>query len=526
MQGDNKNCPFLSGYEQTLIVNKTDTTRMINLLFFSHKSSLCLRMCIFCSTFVGEMGKMRSYRIQQACRMFCVVGVLCVVLCGLCSCGWKGAQEVIATAERMDKTEHVVYDDTTAIAGVIRKLDNPLGRILYRNTLGKAYYYMGRNLEDNHQKIAKAAQCYIEADRLQIDDPIYRGRINVCMGYICKQSNNDSLSLFFYERANKVFQNSGNEWRYIQCLLSISQSYINLHFFTESDSLLRIVQLHQLDSVCQARYYETRGLYFYEQQQYDSALVYFNQGANYWQHEKDRCFAYMKQMQAYFNTNKVDSATYYAKKIVSTSKNSNYISNAYYCLILDAKSKNDLELLSRYSHARTDVQKSLRDKMLKYAEPLPILKEYVSNPHPWRWVWITIWSVVFIYLLSVVGTLIYRKRHRIVQESLDFENKRLGALDKYHVPHKRWRKYSLLNRDLDPWLHDWLHALDALSLSEQEKIFCALSLIYPHMTDVEIADFMCYGKDGIRVFKNRILKKLGLSSAEFSIFLRNLSISK
>ena len=25
-----------------------------------------------------------------------------------CSCGWKDAKEVIATAERMDKTEHVV----------------------------------------------------------------------------------------------------------------------------------------------------------------------------------------------------------------------------------------------------------------------------------------------------------------------------------------------------------------------------------------------------------------------------------
>ena len=53
--------------------------------------------------------------------MFCVVGVLCVVMCGGSSCGWKDAQEVIATAERMDKTEHVVYDDTAAIAGVIRK---------------------------------------------------------------------------------------------------------------------------------------------------------------------------------------------------------------------------------------------------------------------------------------------------------------------------------------------------------------------------------------------------------------------
>ena len=43
--------------------------------------------------------------------MICVLGMIC--LCS--SCGWQEAKEVIATAERMDKTEHVVYDDTAAI---------------------------------------------------------------------------------------------------------------------------------------------------------------------------------------------------------------------------------------------------------------------------------------------------------------------------------------------------------------------------------------------------------------------------
>ncbi len=74
--------------------------------------------------------------------LICVLGMVCL----FSFCGWKDAQEVIAMAERMDKTEHVVYDDTAAIARVIRKLDNPLGILIHKNTLGKAYYYMGRNL--------------------------------------------------------------------------------------------------------------------------------------------------------------------------------------------------------------------------------------------------------------------------------------------------------------------------------------------------------------------------------------------
>ena len=218
----------------------------------------------------------------------------------LCSCGWKDAKEVIATAERMDKTEPVIYDDTAALGRTIRSLDNPFGRVLMSNTLGKAYYYMGRNIEDYHQQVAEAAGCYIEADRLEIDDPIYRGRVNSCMGYICAQNNNDSLALFFYERAHKDFVESGNEWRYAQMLLTIAQHRINLDNFLVADSLLQIAQSYQLNNSYQARYYETRGLYFYEQQQCDSALICFQKGLGYWQNEQDKCFCYLKIMQIHY----------------------------------------------------------------------------------------------------------------------------------------------------------------------------------------------------------------------------------
>ena len=143
---------------------------------------------------------------------------------------------MIATADSIDQTEHVIYDDTAALGRAIRSLDNPFGRLFQRNTLGKAYYYMGRNLSMSNQ-IAEAAECYIEADRLQIDDPIYRGRVNSCMGYICAQNNNDSLALIFYERASEDFKESGNEWRYAQSLLNLISCYIDFNSFPKSSFL-------------------------------------------------------------------------------------------------------------------------------------------------------------------------------------------------------------------------------------------------------------------------------------------------
>ena len=476
-------------------------------------------------------------------HILCVLGLTFL----FSSCGWQEAKEVIATADSLDQTEHVIYDDTAALGRTIRSLDNPFGRVLMSNTLGKAYYYMGRNLEDNYQQIAAAAECYIEADRLQIDDPIYRGRVNSCMGYICAQNNNDSLALIFYERASEDFEESGNEWRYAQGLLNIILYSIGSQMFTKADSLLQIAQSYQLDSAYQARYYETRGLYFYEQQQYDSALMYFNQGLNYWQSEEEKCFSYMKMVQIYLTINDLKKALPYSQLIIKKSNNLNYISDAYYCLMQDAREKDDAQLLSIYSHARTDAQKLLRDGMIKDAEALPILEEYLLNPNPRRRLCIIFAIVAILVLLLGIGLWHYRKHSNSAHEQLDilsthirtqeeeliyqqslleFEQNRLNILEKYHTPHKRWKNYLLLKRDLDPWMHEWLQVLDTLSLSEQEKIFCAISLVYPHMTDVEIADFICYSKAGIRVFKNRILKKMGVASVNFIDFLRNLSISR
>ena len=490
------------------------------------------------------MKKFSVHMFQQAYRMFCVVGLVCGAMCGLSSCEWQEAKEVIAVADSLDQTEYVIYDDTAALGRTIRSLDNPLGRVLMSNTLGKAYYYMGRNYSLSNQ-ITKAADCYIEADRLQIDDPIYRGRVNSCMGYICAQNNNDSLALIFYERSKDAFKESGNEWRYAQSLLNVSLRTINVHQFNKAYSILQIAQTYSLDSAYLARYFETKGLYFYEQQQYDSALVYLNQGLTYWQSEAEKCFSYLKMMQVYSKVNHHEGAIYYAQKIISTSKNPNYISNAYYCMMEDAKKKNDAKLLSQYSYARTDALKLLRDNTNKYAEATPKLMEYLQDPHPWRWVWVTLSLIVVICIILALGAVVYRQRNRIACEQIQqlsthvenqearltqelvyrqFHEKLSEIVNKYHTPHKRWRNYSMLQRDINPWLHTWFQKLDTLPLSEQEKIFCTISLIYSHLTDVEIAEYMCYAKESIRIIKHRLLKKIGISNAEFSDFLHNLSI--
>ena len=500
-------------------------------------------------------------RIPNMRIIICVLGILCIFT----SCCWREAKEVIATADSLDQAEHVIYDDTAALGRTIRSLDNPFGRVLMSNTLGKAYYYMGRNLEDYHLQVAGAARCYIEAGRLQIDGPIYRGRVNSCMGYICAQNNNDSLALIFYERASENFKESKNEWRYAQGLLNIIPYCISLHLFPKADSLLQVAQSYQLDSAYQARYYETTGLYFYEQQQYDSAMVYFQQGLNYWQSEKEKCFSYLKVMQISLEIGDLTKALPYSQLIIKNSNNPNYISNAYYCLMQSAEEAGDITLVSNYASSREDMNRLLEKQKESYTQAVTIIEDYKHNPHPSRWFWIVISCFLVIFFITIGCIITYRKHtatqlsdvtNRLqdtttllheanekienlstrVKKQEDMEslskssyyfNKSINAVrTEFPAPSNKWNDYKRLKKDIDPWLHNWLRALDQLNLADREKILCIYTLLYPHLSTAKLADYMNYDKVGIRDFKTRLAQKLGIKSSQLPSFLRKLLIKE
>lgn len=309
--------------------------------------------------------------------------LLIVLICLLSSCHWQEAMQVICLADSLDQTEHVLYDDTAALQQTIRTLNNPLGKLFAHNQLGKAHYYMGRHLSLNDQ-ITQAAEHYIAADRAQIDDPIYRGRINSCLAHISKQNESDTLALIFFIRANAAFQTSGKDWYYAHTLLDVCEFHTNLHHFTEADSVLHIAQSYDLDNYYLARYYETKGLYFYEQQQYDSALLYFHQSLNLWEYEEDKFYTYKKLMQVYLDMDDQVSALPYAQIIVEQSADPNDLVNAYYCLMHDAKTRGDIDKLSAYAHARQDANYMLMESVGNYNGARTILEEHLANPYPYR----------------------------------------------------------------------------------------------------------------------------------------------
>ena len=479
-----------------------------------------------------------------------IILLLSLVL-GCASCQWHEAEAVIAMADSIDQTQHVIYNDTAALGLVIRQLDNPMGRVFKHSTLGKAYYYMGRN-HSLSNRIAEAAKCYIEADRLHIDDPIYRGRVNSCMGYICRQNNNDSLALIFYENSSQFFKESNNEWYYAHSILNISYHLINLSQYNQADSLLRFTRTISIDSAYTARYYELKGLYFYKQQQYDSALVYFNQALNYWHSEEEKCFSYLKIMQSYYFRDKnIEYALPFALRLISFSNSPGYIHDAYYCLIKNAQQNGDADLVSKYASTREDINRLLRKQKDLYTQSVMLLEEYISNPHPLRWFWTTLLGATLLCIILIFSIVIYRK-HSIIHLQVATNNLQeatekieelstclekqakeqknnfynpylLNILKRYPTPPNRWNEYSLLKKDVEPYLYNWLIALEQLGLTNREKVFCVFIFVYRHLPISEVADYMNITNRAVRVLKTRVAQKLGITSVELIDYLQKLT---
>ena len=443
----------------------------------------------------------------------------------LSSCHWQDAKQVICLADSLDQTKHTLFDDTAALQQAIRTLDNPFGRLFAHNQLGKAHYYLGRHLSLDDQ-ITQAAEHYIAADRAQIDDPIYRGRINSCMAHISKQNESDSLALIFFLRANEAFKASGKDWYYAHTLLDVSEFHTYLHHYSQADSILRIAQSYQLDNYYLARYNETKGLYFYEQLQYDSALYYFHQALSLWEYEEDKFYTCKKLMQVHLDMGNQAAALPYAQIIVEQSADPNDLVNAYYCLMQDAKARGDINKLSAYAHARQDANELLMQSVGNYNGAQTLLEEHLANPYPYRWAWITLLCLLVACLLLVIAIVLHRRyatrrlqvaHHQIEDLSISAQLSNIRAT--YPRPRKHWNDYNELKKDLEPQLHDWLSQLETYQLSNRENVFCTYMLLYPNASLEDLADWMHYSATGVSTFKRRIAQKIGIPTRELYHFL-------
>ena len=474
-----------------------------------------------------------------------IVSVVLLLCFSSCS-SWHEAKAVIAMADSIDQTQHLIYDDTVALREAIHTLNNPLGRTFKRSTLGKAFYYMGRNLEDDYSQVARAAECYVAADWLKIDDPIYRGRVNSCMAGICGDYNKDSLSLVFYERAHQEFTTSDDEWYYAHSLLNLSVRNHALKNFCEADSLWQLAAEYSFDEEYKWYLNDVRAAYFYRLNISDSpdSIAHYLQKNPITDSWRASTLA-----GAFYDLGQMDSAAYYAWKTVNKFSVPSHKVSAYYILHKYAILNSDILAADSLASLRMDEKRKAEVKKVDSLEGIQVFEEYLAYCEIYRWR-VLLYCLAGVLALSVVVALLWywqrakkevsAQAEAVQQAEMEYQqtleeqrNQRMEALmqhvehfrARYPKPNKEWSNYEKMRTELNQSLLCLLDKLAERKLSEKEIRLCVYCLLYRDVSTKILAEYMIYSAVGIRTFKQRTAQKLGTTAANLYDFLVELAIS-
>lgn len=293
-----------------------------------------------------------------------------------------------------------------------------------------------------------------------------------------------------------------------------------------------------------------RGLYFYKQQQYDSALTFFLQIADYPRSVEYKCYNYTRVIQCYTCLNQEHLAYPYAEYIAANSSDLTQLSNAYYTLMNQAEQSGNTELVAIYAHARADVDRKDNQLISQYGSATEKLSNYLAAP-PTNQIWGIIIGISLL-VCGMFGTLVlilqHRKQRTITQQEtlLHQQDTRLRRQTqimehsqdtirelrrrintdrspeimqqiaqlrkKYPQPDKSWKDYDKLKMAVSPTLLCFCDQLEK-RLSEKEIEVCVYCIIYDNATLYQLADYLHYSPKSIRTVRGRIARKLNLDNA-------------
>ena len=485
-------------------------------------------------------------QIHSSRRLLQALWFACVLCLGTGCTDWHEAQMVIRKADSLD-THGIIYQDTAALQQVVRMWEKPVLRVLKHDDLGKAYYYLGRNKEDRYQQYVEAAECYIRSDQLYMSDPIRRGRVNSCMGYLCTNADKEWLNLAFAQRALHHFQQGNSEAYISNELLYIMQIYSYMGDYHRADSIARTVSLDETDSIGMQQVYLHRGWCFYNKGEYDSALVAYQRAMQYTaDNDTNQWYIYEEMMAIHHHLGNLDSAVYYAQSILNDIYNPALHTNAYYVMMDEATGKNDTKALSDYAHERADVQRMLQQEENDYVLAASLLENYLENTSSILSTIVKIClSTVLLTACIFIGIWSWRKYHKrfldtqqhaiVLEEQLANVNKELEetqqaqrrevvetmlmkCYDAFAFGADIWNNDDLLCKTADQQLDNIYTRLHTqFSIDIQDLKICILTLY--NASRAQIATNIFRAVSSVPKLRTNTAKKLGTTSTNLRTFL-------
>ena len=469
----------------------------------------------------------------------CLLWVLAVWL-SACS-GVGESERIVAIADSLD-TKQEVYSDTAALRRVILQWDKPIVRTQRHNALGRVYYYLGRNYDDCYCDYTSAAQCYIQSDRLGMDSPLARGRVNACMGYICSQHNADSLALWYNARALQCFQTAGDSFYCASALLTLSVSYASLGDYAKSDSIWRAADRYALSDTDFEEYRcDSRIYYFMHRSEYDSALVWLQKvppTTSLRMVQRARAWEYMGRM---------DSAAWYAEQVIARSVDRAHRVGAYYILHKQAVAEGDMQRANDLAAARMGEMRQQTQEVegkLPAVHALQTYREQWEQTSIWQWLW------GMLALLAAIGAgcifigykrFVRLRRHEsdLTQQLHDMTQAQAVHLQQkseamettlsqkkplFAIGNPIWQDEKKLTQQADSHLFNIYTRLhEQYGIDMQDFRICLLTLFDASRS--EIAETIHRAVSSVPKLRSNTAKKLGTSNTQLRAFLIEYLVS-
>ena len=456
---------------------------------------------------------------------------LLVMSCTSCA-RWREAKAVIAEADSLLVYGNII-EDTAVLAATINTFSGPMGYVFARNDLANAYYHMARNFYHAHD-YATAADYYILCDRLNPTDPMYKGRVNSCMGFLCKQDSCFEEALEFYQRSSCAFKESGNEWYYAHNLVNVAEQYVNLREYAKADSVLDIANDYDIDSAYYARIVDVRALALFNQQLYDSALVCLLSIKDYPRPIEAKCYSYMKIMQCYARMDSLEQVVPLAKYLLCNSTNAIHRSNAYFYLIKDAEVRMQTAEVAMYSYLREDEDRLVQHLSEDYAQASFKLCAYLTNPYPFRRIvcYVFFTCIILLFVIGIFSWWLYRKLYQTMEKQTDmlqeYENQHLDRCEAFKnrvynhsvcfMDAKIWKDDVRLRKEANLHIGDIFTRFEEIHHFNDREIKICLMILLEYSRE-QMAAILYVQPNTISKAKIKIAKDLGTTTAQLYDFL-------
>lgn len=457
----------------------------------------------------------------------------------LTSCiGPHEAQKVLAEADSL-YYQGKLYRDTVLLNISIKEYNRFFN---CSEEKARLLYYLGRNY--SYEKLEnKAVDYYIAAAKLNTSDNKLRGRLYSNMAYICAQQYKDSLALIFYNKGSDIWDELVDKEYYIANLLDISMSLCKMNKIIESDSVWQIAYRYANNEYLRSRAFGIRAYYYNIICKYDSAIYCLN---NITIPEVfNIAFCDAQHAIAMFYTDRVDSAVYYANKVIANRSSTRNQLIAYTVLREKAYRDNDISAAMKRDDMVEELQKTIDSENEQRTLAISKLEQYLHEKEDYNWLWILL--SVFFVVVSLILLFLYflknKKRVKALSEKTEILRTKEAAIMSFISNQQKTTKDNIQNlrgcnewKELLCWSHDSQSAtkIDIFfnnfatrlqtnyNLNIVEIKYCTLLLL--DFDSRYISEQLPYSYSGIKTLKKRIANKLFILPQDMSVFLANFAL--